>query len=88
LKAVKAAGTRDADAVAAKMRELPVNDFTTKNGRVRADGRVLRNLYLLEVKKPEESKAKWDLYNVLATVPGDEAFRPLDQGNCPLIPKH
>lgn len=85
LKAVNAAGTRDADAVAAKMRELPVNDFTTKNGKVRVDGRVLRNLYLLEVKKPEDSKSKWDLYNVLATVPGDEAFRPLDQGKCPLV---
>jgi hypothetical protein len=52
-----AAGTRDTDAVAAKMRELPVNDFITKNGKVRIDGRVLRNLYLLQVKKPEESKA-------------------------------
>jgi branched-chain amino acid transport system substrate-binding protein len=85
LKAVNAAGTRDADKVAAKMRELPVNDFATKNGKVRIDGRVLRNLYLLQVKKPEESKSKWDIYNVVATVPGEEAFRPLDQGNCPLV---
>ena len=85
LKAVKAAGSRDADAVAAKMRELPVNDFTTKDGKVRSDGRVLRNLYLLQVKKPEESKGKWDLYNVVATVPGDEAFRPLQDGGCPLV---
>jgi branched-chain amino acid transport system substrate-binding protein len=85
LKAVKAAGSRDADAVAAKMRELPVNDFTTKDGKVRIDGRVLRNLYLLQVKKPEESKGKWDLYNVVATVPGDEAFRPLQDGGCPLV---
>jgi branched-chain amino acid transport system substrate-binding protein len=85
LKAVNAAGTRDADKVAAKMRELPVNDFATKNGKVRLDGRVLRNLYLLQVKKPEESKSKWDIYNVVATVPGEEAFRPLDQGNCPLV---
>jgi branched-chain amino acid transport system substrate-binding protein len=84
LKAVKAAGTRDADAVAAKMRETPVNDFTTRNGKVRVDGRVLRNLYLLQVKKPEESTSKWDIYNVVATVPGEEAFRPLDKGNCPL----
>jgi branched-chain amino acid transport system substrate-binding protein len=67
------------------MRELPVNDFITKNGEVRIDGRVLRNLYLLQVKKPEESKSRWDIYNLLATVPGDEAFRPLDQGNCPLV---
>ena len=85
LKAVQAAGSRDADAVAAKMRELPVNDFTTKDGKVRIDGRVLRNLYLLQVKKPEESKGKWDLYNVVATVPGDEAFRPLQDGGCPLV---
>jgi branched-chain amino acid transport system substrate-binding protein len=67
------------------MRELPINDFTTKNGKVRIDGRVLRNLYLLQVKKPEESMSKWDIYNVVATVPGKEAFRPLDQGNCPLV---
>jgi branched-chain amino acid transport system substrate-binding protein len=85
LKAVNAAGSREADAVAAKMRELPVNDFTTKDGKVRIDGRVLRNLYLLQVKKPEESKGKWDLYNVVATVPGDEAFRPLQDGGCPLV---
>ncbi len=85
LKAVNAAGTRDADAVAARMRELPVNDFATKNGKVRIDGRVLRNLYLLQVKKPEQSKGKWDIYNVVATVPGEEAFRPLNAGGCPLV---
>jgi branched-chain amino acid transport system substrate-binding protein len=85
LKAVKAAGTRDAAAVAAKMRELPVNDFATTDGKVRIDGRVLRNLYLLQVKKPEESKGKWDIYNVLATVPGEQAFRPLAAGGCPLV---
>ena len=85
LKAVKAAGTRDADAVAAKMREIPVNDFATKNGKVRVDGRVMRDLYLLQVKKPVESKSKWDIYNVVATVPGEQAFRPLDQGGCPLV---
>jgi branched-chain amino acid transport system substrate-binding protein len=85
LKAVNAAGTRDADAVAAKMRELPVNDFTTKNGKVRVDGRVLRNLYLLQVKKPNEWKSTWDIYNVVATVPGEEAFRPLAAGGCPLV---
>ncbi len=85
LKAVNAAGTRDADKVAAKMRELPINDFATENGRVRVDGRVLRNLYLLQVKKPAESKSKWDIYSVVSTVAGEQAFRPLDQGNCPLV---
>jgi branched-chain amino acid transport system substrate-binding protein len=85
LKAVKASGTRDADVVAAKMRELKVNDFTTKDGEVRPDGRVLRNIYLLQVKKPEESKSKWDLYNVVSNVPGGQAFRPLGDGGCPLV---
>lgn len=85
LKAVNAAGTRDADKVAEKMRELPVNDFATENGKVRADGRVMRNMYLLQVKKPAESKSKWDIYNVVATVPGEEAFRPMNKGGCPLI---
>jgi len=85
LKAVNAAGTRDADKVAAKMRELPINDFATENGKVRVDGRVLRNLYLLQVKKPAESKGKWGIYSVVSTVPGEQAFRPLDQGNCPLV---
>ena len=85
LKAVKAAGTRDADAVAAKMRELPINDFATKDGRIREDGRVMRPLYLLQVKKPEESKERWDLYSVAATIPAEQAFRPLKEGNCPLV---
>ena len=87
LKAVKAAGTKDSDKVAAKMRELPVDDFATSGGVVRPDGRVLRNLYLLEVKKPEESKGPWDLYKVVATIPGDQAFRPMNEGNCPLVAK-
>lgn len=85
LKAVKAAGTRDADKVAAKMRELPVDDFSPQGGRVRDDGRVLTNLYLMQVKKPSESKGTWDLYNVVETIPGDKAFRPIEQGNCPLV---
>lgn len=87
LKAVKAAGSKDPDKVAAKMRELPVNDFATVNGVVRQDGRVIRNLHLLEVKKPEESKGPWDLYKLVATIPGDKAFRPLKEGNCPLVSK-
>ena len=85
LKAVKAAGTRDPDAVAAKMRELPIDDFTTKGGSIRVDGRVMRPLYLLEVKKPEEAKSKWDLYSVVATIPAEQAYRPLKDGGCPLV---
>jgi branched-chain amino acid transport system substrate-binding protein len=84
LKAVKAAGTDEAKAVMAKMKELPVNDFMTKNGKVRPDGRVERDMYLMQAKTPEESKGEWDLVKMIATVPGKEAFRPMSEGECPL----
>ena len=87
LKAVKAAGTDEAKAVLAEMKKLPINDFMTKDGRVREDGRVIRDMYLMEVKTPEESKGEWDLAKIIATVPGNEAFRPLDQGGCPMVTK-
>jgi branched-chain amino acid transport system substrate-binding protein len=87
LAAVKAINSKDPDKVMAKMRETPINDFFTKNGKLRIDGRVIRDFYLFEVKKPSESKAPWDYYKLLQTVPGDQAFRPLDQGNCPLVKK-
>ncbi len=87
LKAVKAAGTKDPDVVMAKMRELPINDFMSKNAKLRIDGRVQRDLYLFEVKKPEESKGPWDYYKQVAVIPADKATRPLDQGNCPLVGK-
>jgi len=85
LEAIQAAGTDEAKAVAAKMRELPINDPFTKDGHIRIDGRVLRNAYLVQVKTPAESKARWDYYKILATIPPDEAIRPLDQGGCPLV---
>ena len=85
LKAVKAAGTSEAKAVLAKMRELPINDFMTKTGSIRADGRVIRDMYLMQAKTPEESKGGWDLVKMVATVPGNEAFRPLAEGGCPLV---
>jgi branched-chain amino acid transport system substrate-binding protein len=85
LKAVKAAGTDEAKAVMAKMREIPINDFMTKNGKVREDGRVVRDMYLMQAKTPEESKGEWDLVKMVATVPGNEAFRPLAEGGCPYI---
>lgn len=85
LKAVQAAGTLDGPAVAAKMREIPVNDFMTRNGRIRDDGRLVRDMYLFRVKSPEQSKYKFDYYELLATIPGDEAFRPMEQGGCPLL---
>ena len=84
LKAVQAAGTDDAKAVMAKMREMPVNDVMTKNGKLREDGRLVRDMYLFQVKAPSESKGKDDIYTLVATVPGDKAYRPLKEGKCPL----
>lgn len=82
LKSIDAAKTDEAKAVSAKMRELPINDFYTKDGKIRSDGRVIRNMYLLQIKKPSESKYPWDYYKVLTTVPGDQAFRPQAAGGC------
>jgi branched-chain amino acid transport system substrate-binding protein len=84
LKAVKAAGTKDADAVAKKLKELPVDDAFTANGHVLANGRMVSDLYLFEVKKPSESKRDWDYYNLLATVPGDTAYPTAANSGCPL----
>src|SRR5471030_2635003 len=85
LKAVQAAGTDDAKAVMAKMREMPINDVTTKNGKLREDGRVIRDMYLFQVKSPAESTGKDDIYKLVATVPGEQAYRPLKDGHCPYI---
>ncbi|MCO6414875.1 ABC transporter substrate-binding protein [Siccirubricoccus sp. KC 17139] len=85
LKAIEAAGTDEAMAVAAKMRELPVDDVFAHGGRVRADGRHVHDVHLVEVKKPEDSSAPWDLYRILSTIPADQAFRPLNEGGCPLV---
>lgn len=87
LNAVKAAGTDDAKTVMAKMREMPVNDFFAKDGRIREDGRFVHDMYVYEVKKPSESKYPWDYYKLRATIPGNEAFRPLSQSTCPLVKK-
>jgi len=87
LKAVQAAGTDEAKAVVAKMREMPVEDAFARNGKIRADGRMVHDMYLVQVKTPEESKGPWDYYKILRTIPGDEAFRPLEKGDCPLVKK-
>ncbi|RJG03015.1 ABC transporter substrate-binding protein [Noviherbaspirillum sedimenti] len=87
LKSVKAAGTDETAAVNKKMRELPISDVVIPKGKLREDGRVVHDMLLLQVKKPSESKAPWDYYKVIGTVPGDEAFRPLAQSNCPLVKK-
>jgi branched-chain amino acid transport system substrate-binding protein len=73
--------------VMAKMREMPVNDFMTKNGKLREDGRLVRDMYLFQVKSPAESKSKDDIYKLIATVPGDKAYRPLSESPCPLVKK-
>ncbi len=85
LKAVKAAGTDDAMQVMAKMRAMPIKDPFTQDGRLRVDGRMVHDIYLMQVKKPEESKGPWDVYQVLQTIPGDQAFRPLSESDCPLV---
>src|SRR6201985_3934243 len=87
LKAVKAAGTTDAAAVMKVMKETPINDFFAKGGRIREDGRMVHDMYLFEVKKPSESKGRWDDYKLLATVPGDQAFQSLELSRCPLVKK-
>ena len=83
--AVQAVGSKDPLKVMAKMRETPINDFMTHDGKLRIDGRVLRDLYLFQVKTPEESKGPWDYYKQLAVIPADDAFRPLKDDDCPLV---
>ena len=85
LKAVDAAGSTDADQVAEKMRELPVHDFFAANGTVRKDGRMEHDMYLVEVKKPDESKGEWDVYKVKSTLPASLVTRPLSESKCPLV---
>jgi branched-chain amino acid transport system substrate-binding protein len=87
LKAVAAAGTDETNAVANKMREIPVNDFYTKNVKVREDGRVMRDMYLFEVKSPAESRGAWDYYKLIDRVSGEQAYKSLAEGGCPLVRK-
>jgi branched-chain amino acid transport system substrate-binding protein len=84
LKAMAAAGAADGKTVAAKMREMPVDDFFAK-GRIREDGRMVHDMYLVEVKAPNESKAPWDYYKVLRRIPAEEAAQPLSESKCSLV---
>ena len=86
LKAIEAAGTDDAKAVMAKMREIPVNDIF-KNGKLREDGSFAHDMYLAQVKKPSDSKGPWDYYEILATVPADQAYQPMDKSRCEFVKK-
>jgi branched-chain amino acid transport system substrate-binding protein len=84
--AIKAAGTDNPDKVMAKMREMPVNDFFARNGRIGVDGLHRHDMYLAQVKSPEESKYPWDYYKIIRTIPAAEAFEPLDPA-CPQVKK-
>jgi branched-chain amino acid transport system substrate-binding protein len=87
LKAINASGSSDAEIVAQKMRDMPVEDFFAGHGTVRADGRMVHDMYLAQVKTPQESHGPWDYYNILRTIPGGESVRPLAESDCPLIRK-
>jgi branched-chain amino acid transport system substrate-binding protein len=87
LKSVQAAGSDDPDAVSAKMRELTISDMFTKNGKIRADGRMVHDMYLWEVKSPAESKGPWDYLKPVKTIPAEQAFMPLSQSTCYLVKK-
>ena len=87
LRAVEVSRTDEATAVMAKMRELPVDDIFSRNGRVRDDGLMMHDMYLMEVKQPSESKGAWDYYKVLATLPAEKVFPPLAASACPLLKK-
>jgi branched-chain amino acid transport system substrate-binding protein len=87
LKAVKTVGTDDADKVMAELKKAKINDLFVKNGYIRQDGRMIKEMYLMQVKKPEESKYPWDYYKLKATIPAEEAFQPLSKSTCPMIKK-
>jgi branched-chain amino acid transport system substrate-binding protein len=87
LKAVEALKGDDGAKVIAKMKELPTDDPLFGKGTIRVDGRKVHPAYLFEVKKPAESKGPWDYYKLRSTIPAEQAFRPLDQGDCPLVKK-
>ncbi len=84
LKAIQAAGTDETDAVVRKMKEMPVDDFFARKGKVQENGRMVHDMYLFQVKKPEESKGPWDYYKHLATIPGDQAFASVQESGCVL----
>ncbi|MDE2258764.1 MAG: ABC transporter substrate-binding protein [Betaproteobacteria bacterium] len=87
LEAVKAINSDDTQKVMAQMKKVPVNDFFAKNGKIRDDGVMVHDMFLMQVKKPADSHYHWDYYNVRATIPAAEAFEPLSQSRCPLIKK-
>jgi branched-chain amino acid transport system substrate-binding protein len=87
LKAVKAVGTDDADKVMVELKKTKINDMFVTNGYIRQDGRMIKEMYLMQVKTPEESKYPWDYYKLKATIPAEQAFQPLSLSTCPMIKK-
>ena len=85
LQAIKATESDDAKVVAARMKSVRINDVFATNGQARPDGRMVHDMYLVRVKKPEESKNEWDVFTIVDTVPGEQAFRPLTESKCPLV---
>ena len=85
LKAIEAAGTDETEAVAAKLHEMPVDDVFAQGGKVGANGRLIKDVYLMEVKKPDEVTEDWDYYRIVATIPGAEAFADPAESGCPLV---
>lgn len=88
LNAVKATGSDDAQTVRKQMMDTPINDMFTTNGKIREDGRMVHDMYLAEVKTPEESENEWDLYKIVRTIPAEEAYRPLSESQCSLVSKN
>jgi branched-chain amino acid transport system substrate-binding protein len=84
LRAVQKSGSRDAKTAIATLRDMPLDDMFARHARLRKDGRMVHDMYLFEVKAPKESHGPWDYYHVKAIIPGEQAFRPLNGGNCPL----
>ncbi len=85
LKSVQAAGTVDGDAVAAKMKKLPTDDPLFGHGYIRADGRAVHPMYVLKVKSPDQVASPWDLFEIIATYPGEDLLLPLSQSKCSLV---
>jgi branched-chain amino acid transport system substrate-binding protein len=87
LKAIKASGASDTEVVMAKMKSTPINDFFAKNAYIREDGRMIHDMYLVQVKSPAEATTPWDYYKVVRTIPGKDAFMPLSKSVCAFIKK-
>ncbi|MBX6369676.1 MAG: ABC transporter substrate-binding protein [Rhodospirillales bacterium] len=87
LKAVQAVGSKDTDKVLAKLKEMPIEDMFSRNGKLLPNGRLVHDMYLIEVKSPQESKYPWDYYRIISTIPAEQAFRSISETKCPLVKK-